>query len=126
VAAEVGWRVDRGKIMRMTEDPSPSEDQPDRATRSGNLRRLATENREATWGDTDGARGVVPGIVSGDVGPKGRISAQLRGLSRRERAAGDVPPGTNVDGTGALMLGVMLAIAFALIVVVVLVGWLLA
>lgn len=104
----------------------PAHDEPvERTTRAGDVRRMADAAREATWGDTDASRSIVPGVLSGDVGPKGRVAAQLRGLSRIERGSGDVPRGTGSSGGGLLVLGVMLLVAVVLLAIVGVLGWLL-
>lgn len=114
----------------MHDDPSTGS-QPDaaeaHARQLGDLQRLAEANATATWGDSDRDRVRVPGILSGDVGPKGKVAAQLRSLSRSERATlGEVPYGTNVPGTGRLVLLPLLAIAVVLALVVALIFWLAA
>jgi hypothetical protein len=114
----------------MDEDPSepsnPSEHQrSDAAARPGDLAQHAKAATDATFEDDEDAKQrMVPGLLSGDVGPKGRISAQLRDLSRTERSSyGEVPRGTMVPGGGRLLLGMMLGFAFALLVLALLIGW---
>ena len=103
----------------------PSLDRRDAAARSGDLARMAEANTEATFGTTDAASSRMPGVISGDVGPKGKTSAQLRALSRSERATyGEVPTGSVSPGGAKLLLLPMLAIAAFLIALVVLLGWL--
>ncbi|MCW2972606.1 MAG: hypothetical protein JWN72_879 [Thermoleophilia bacterium] len=107
--------------------PAPDDAAEAHARQLGDLQRLAAANEEATWGDTERGRIRVPGILSGDVGPKGKVAAQLRSLSRSERAhLGEVPYGTNVPGSGRLVLLPMLAIALVLALVVALIFWLAA
>ncbi len=102
------------------------DDEP-RNPRDTDLERHADDARDSTWDDQEVGRHVIPGVVSGDFGPKGRVAAQLRDLSRRERRSyGQVPRGTtHGDGLRYLLLP-MLGIAALLILVVVLLGWLLA
>lgn len=100
------------------------DDEPSTPDESADLRHAAAANREATWGDGERPAARVPGLLSGDVGPKGRVSAQLRDLSRAERRArGQVPRGAT-GGSGAWLLVPMFAVALVLLGVVVLMGWL--
>lgn len=114
--------VERGMISRM-DDHHHEHDA--REAQHGNLHEQASANRDATWSDTDAPRARIPGVLNGEAGPKGRISAQLRDLSRTERSRyGEVPRGMIVDGTGryvALAIGVVIVVLIALIV---LIGWL--
>lgn len=88
------------------------------------LARLAKQQQEATWGETGAARGAVPGVLSGDVGPKGRVSAQLRSLSREQRGAGSVVPRGTTSGTGGgTLLAAMLLVAVAIFALAGLVAW---
>ena len=105
---------------------STSGDDPDeRTARAGELRRLAAANEEATWGDSERSAIRVPGLISGDVGPKGKVGAQLRALSRAERRnLGEVPSGTVVPGTGRFVLLPLLIIAFVLVLAVAAIIWL--
>jgi hypothetical protein len=104
--------------------PDAGEDPDEHAARVGELRRLAAANEQATWSDSERAKLRVPGVLSGEVGPKGKVSAQLRSLSRAERATlGEVPYGTTVPGTGRLVLLPMLLIALVLLGVVALIFW---
>jgi hypothetical protein len=101
------------------------EDPDEHERQSGELRRLAAANEDATWGDADRSRLRVPGVFSGEVGPKGKVSAQLRSLSRAERGTlGSVPYGTTVPRTGRLVLIPLLLIAAALLALVALLVWL--
>lgn len=107
---------------------APQHERRDAAARAGDLARMAKAAEDATFG-MDGeeapARVIVPGVISGDVGPKGRISADMRALSRSERATyGEVPPGAVTPGSGWILLVPMILIAVLLIAAVVLVGWL--
>ncbi len=119
---------------RSDQPESPEPDEPaehverrDAAARAGDLDRMAREARDATFGETDSAKVRVPGVLSGDLGPKGQVSAQHRELSRAQREArGEVPPGTVASGGSLLVLLPMLLIALALAAVVVLIGWLLS
>lgn len=121
------------------DDEPPSPGEPDAVPRSGageperrdakakaeNLEEHAAATTDATWDDQEVGRHVIPGIVSGDLGPKGRVSAQLRDLSRREKSSyGEVPRGTT-HGEGGLryLLLPMLGIAAALFLVVALMWW---
>ena len=114
------------------DEPDPGEAPPeqgrrDAAARAGDLDRMASEARDATFGEADTGRVRVPGIISGDLGPKGRIAAQHRELSRSQRdRLGEVPPGTVAPRGGLLVLVPLLLVALALVAVVVLLGWLLA
>ena len=93
--------------------------------RASDLQGSANANRDATWGSTDAARGAVPGLISGDLGPKGRVSAQLRDLSRSERQRyGQVPRGTNVPGTGRYLFAMFAVLVLVLLALAVLIGWL--
>ncbi len=101
------------------------DDEP-RNPRDTDLDQHAKAAKDATWSDQEVGRHVIPGVVSGDVGPKGRVSAQLRELSRREKSSyGDVPRGTtHGEGGFRYLLLPMLGIAAVLLLVVVLIGWL--
>lgn len=105
------------------------EDQPpperrDAAARSEELDLLAREAADATWGETGSRRGRVPGVLSGEVGPKGTIGSQLRDLSRAERASGgEVPPGAVDSHGGRLALATMVGLALLLLLVIAVVGW---
>ncbi|MCB0879358.1 MAG: hypothetical protein KDC46_10330 [Thermoleophilia bacterium] len=116
----------------MAEAPEqPRDEQPDErrdaAARSGHLDRMARDAEDATFGESESSRVRVPGVLSGDLGPKGKVSAQMRDMSRSERDRyGEVPPGTVASRGGLLVLLPMLAIALGLIALVVLLGWLLA
>lgn len=112
------------------DDPSqqpssePEHERRDAAARAGDLDAMARANEAATFGDTDEARTIVPGVLSGDLGPKGRVSAQLRDLSRTERSQyGEVPPGAVSPGGGAYLLLPMIIIALVLIALAALVIW---
>lgn len=114
----------------MDEDPSepsqPAEPKrSDPAARADDLARHAAAAADATFEDDEDARQrMVPGVLSGDVGPKGRVSAQLRDLSRKERSSyGEVPRGTMVPGGGRLLLGMMLGFAFVLLLLALFIGW---
>ena len=101
------------------------DDEP-RNPRETELDEHAKAATDATWENQEVGRHVIPGIVSGDLGPKGRVSAQLRDLSRREKSSyGEVPRGTT-HGEGGLryLLLPMLGIAAFLLLVVVFIGWL--
>lgn len=101
-------------------------DEDPRNPRDGELEQHAADAAKATWDDQEVGRHVIPGVVSGDLGPKGRVSAQLRDLSRREKQSyGQVPRGTT-HGEGGMryLLLPMLGIAALLLLVVVLIGWL--
>jgi hypothetical protein len=101
-------------------------DDAPRNPRDTDLDKHAEEVTDATWDDQEVGRHVVPGIVSGDLGPKGRVSAQLRDVSRRERQTyGQVPRGTT-HGQGGLryLLLPMLGMALVLLLVAVLIAWL--
>ncbi|MCW2960700.1 MAG: hypothetical protein JWM90_1087 [Thermoleophilia bacterium] len=100
---------------------------PDHADRVADLDALANENRDATWGETRGGSAWVPGIISGDLGVKGKISAQLREQSRRERQERrSVMPGATTPGSARIVLLPMLAIAAGLVAVIALIVWLVA
>lgn len=95
-----------------------------RSKQRGALHELAEANSEATWGDSEVGTTRVPGVLSGDVGPKGKISAQLRSLSRSERSRmGEVPRGTIVDGTGRYILLAMMLIVAVLVAIVAFIWW---
>lgn len=103
----------------MGKDPQHGEDGRD------DLARMAEEARDATFGETGEGRVVVPGVLSGDVGPKGRIASQHRALSRRERATAlDVPPGSASPGGLAFLLVPMLLLAALVLGAAVLIAWL--
>jgi hypothetical protein len=116
----------------MDEDPSQPSQQPaepersDAAARAGDLAAHAKAAEDATFDDDeDTARRIVPGVFSGDVGPKGRISAQMRDLSRTAQAKyGEVPRGTTTDRGGRYLLGTMLALALGAAALALLIGWL--
>jgi hypothetical protein len=108
-------------------EPDPALDRRDAAARAGDLAKMSEAADDATYGADETGRRIVPGVVSGDVGPKGRVSAQMRSLSRKERATyGEVPRGTVAPGGSLLVLVPMLVIAALIILFVVLVGWLLS
>ncbi|MCW2928970.1 MAG: hypothetical protein JWM86_2938 [Thermoleophilia bacterium] len=105
----------------------PPHERRDAAARAGDLQRMSAEADDATYGSTPEGRTIVPGVLSGDVGPKGTVASQLRSLSRRERSSyGEVPPGSVSPGGFWMLLLPMLAVAALLIGVVVLLGWLLS
>lgn len=116
----------------MDEDPSqpsqqPAEpERPDAAARAGDLARHAAAATDATFDDDEAtSRRIVPGVVSGEVGPKGRISARMRDLSRTANAEyGEVPRGTTSDGGGRYLLATMLALALGALALAALIGWL--
>lgn len=101
------------------------DDEP-RNPRDTDLDQHAEAATDATWENQEVGRHVIPGIVSGDLGPKGRVSAQLRDLSRRERSSyGDVPRGTtHGEGGVRYLLLPMLGIAAFLLLVVAIIVWL--
>lgn len=122
------------------DDESPSPGESDAATPSSgaaeperrdakakaeNLDAIAGANEQATWENQEIGRHVIPGIVSGDLGPKGRVSAQLRDLARREKSSyGEVPRGTTYgDGGFRFVLLPMLGIAVVCLMVVALMWW---
>lgn len=113
----------------MDEDPSepsqPAEPRrSDAAARAEELEEHAGAAADATWGDSLTGRARVPGMLSGDVGPKGKVSAQLRELSRTEGSSyGEVPRGTVAPGGGRYILLMLFVIAFVLLGFVVLLGW---
>lgn len=98
----------------------------DAAARADDLERQARDAADATWGETGSRRARVPGVLTGEIGPKGTVGSQLRDLSRAERARrGEVPPGA-IDGPGGrLALLTMVAIALLLLLGVAALGWLL-
>lgn len=86
---------------------------------------LAEANSEATWGETKSGKTWVPGVISGDLGPKGKVSAQLRGLSRVEREhIGEVPYGMQVEDSGKYVFIAIFSILLVLSAIVALVWWL--
>lgn len=106
------------------DDPSTPE-RTDAAARAGDLARMSREAEEATFGDKDAARARMPGVLSGDLGPKGVVSARHREQSRVDRAArSEVPYGAVEPGGLGFLLLPMIAIALALLAFVVLIGWL--
>jgi hypothetical protein len=110
------------------ESPDQASSEPqerrDAAARSSELDRMARESADATFGRT-GNRPKVPGVISGDLGPKGTVSAQHRELSRTQRdRLGEVPPGTVARGGGRLVLVPMLVAAALLLGIAALIGWL--
>lgn len=110
-----------------TDERAADPSRTDAAARASDLAAMSDAASDATWGEGDAGRNVVPGVLSGDLGPKGRVSAQLRDLSRRERSSyGEVPPGAVQPGGFGLLLLPMLGIALALVALVALVGWLLS
>lgn len=107
------------------------------ADRSGDLSRMASDARDATFGADPGTdagpdrlpggqgRARLPGVITGDLGPKGSVAHDMRALSRRERAGrGEVPSGTVVPGGGRFLLAAMLGIALVLLALAILIGWL--
>lgn len=110
------------------DDPADeaAQERRDAAARPEDLERQARDAADATWGDTGSRRARVPGVLTGEVGPKGTVGSQLRDLSRAERAArSEVPPGA-VDGPGGrLALATMVGIALLLLVGIAALGWLL-
>ncbi|MCW2920418.1 MAG: hypothetical protein JWL76_292 [Thermoleophilia bacterium] len=109
--------------------PDPRVVEPERVdakAKAENLVEHAAAATDATWADKEVGRHVVPGIVSGDLGPKGRVAAQLRDLSRREKSSyGEVPRGTT-HGQGGFryLLLPMLGLAVVLVLIAVAIGWL--
>jgi len=107
-------------------EPTP-EGRREASDHAGDLKRMASDAADATWGDQPTGKVRVPGVLSGDLGPKGDVSSQLRDLSRRERATyGEVPHGSVEPGGARLLLLPMLGIAALLVLLVVLAGWLLS
>jgi len=108
------------------DDPSdPAESQ--RAKRD-DLSAIAREQQDAVWGEEDGARGRgAPGMdaLLGQVGPKGTIDSQLRGITRTQRGADrEVPFGTAVPGTGRYLLLLIVGTIAVVGVLLFLLGWL--
>ena len=110
--------------MHMAGD-GEQDDMPDRDAERGALHEIADVNSDAMWGDTDAGRAWVPGVVSGDLGPKGKVAAQLRHTSRSERRTyGEVPYGVAAPGTGRYVLIGIFGVVAVLIGVVALIFWL--
>lgn len=109
-------------------DAANDEARPERrdaAARSDDLDRQAREAADATWGETGSARARVPGVLTGEVGPKGTVGSQLRDLSRVERITrGEVPPGAVDPQGGRLALLTMLGIALLVLLLAIGLGWL--
>lgn len=104
--------------------PEPIDDDA-HERRVDDLRRSAAANEQATWGDAERNRVRVPGILSGDVGPKGKVAAQLRSVSRAEMIrGGEVPFGTTVPGTGRVVVVAMAGIILGLLLIIGVVVWL--
>lgn len=128
--ADVGTSVVAGTIDPMDgdghSDPIDAVDPHEaREAARGSLHELADASREATFGETGAGKAWVPGVISGDLGPKGKVAAQLRDLSRAERSRlGEVPRGVQADGTGRYVLGAMLLIVIGLSAIVALLVWL--
>lgn len=101
---------------------------PSDSTADDDRRQLAARAEAAeaaTWSSGDEGPGPMPGLLAGEVGPKGHAGARLRELSRTERASwGDVPRGTTSPGTGRYVLGAMLCVAVVLLLAAALIGWL--
>jgi hypothetical protein len=98
-----------------------------RAVERGALSEIADANEDATWGDTDAGKAWVPGVISGDLGPKGKVSAQLRHTARAERSQyGEVPYGAIAPGTGRYLLVAIGAVVLVLVAIVALIFWLAA
>ncbi|MCW2949604.1 MAG: hypothetical protein JWN41_617 [Thermoleophilia bacterium] len=107
-----------------TQTDATGEDPDEHASRVGKLRQMAKANEAATWGDAERAKLRVPGIVSGEVGPKGKVSSQLREQSRVERAtSSEVPFGATTPGSAHLVLLPLLLIAVGLLGAVALLVW---
>lgn len=122
----VGIVAAAGTIGPMDGDEHSELDDPHeaRGAERGSLHELADASREATFGDTGAGKAWVPGVISGDLGPKGKVAAQLRDLSRAERSRlGEVPRGVQSDGTGRYVLGAMALIVVVLVVLVALIVW---
>ena len=106
----------------------PAHEPEDQQSRRADVARLAREHADATWGDeASNSTPRLPGVLSGDLGPKGRVSARMRDLHRSERRRyGDVPRGTFGPGGVRYVLAPLLAFAALVLAVVILVGWLLS
>jgi hypothetical protein len=106
-------------------DPDPVSDF---ATERSDLTAHASAAQDAIWGERerdDDPRHHIPGFISGDMGAKGEVSAQLRDLSRHERDRyGDVPHGSVGPAGAKLILLPMLALAAGLLALAFLIGWL--
>lgn len=97
----------------------------DAAARPEDLDRQAREAADATWGETGSPRARVPGVLTGEIGPKGTVGSQLRDLSRTERARrSEVPPGAVDSRGGRLALLTMIGLALLMIGVATALGWL--
>lgn len=119
------WWV--GTIGHMDRDDAQGMEDPHeaRSVERGSLHELADASRDATYGETGAGRAWVPGVISGDLGPKGKVSAQLRDLSRAERSRlGEVPRGMQAPGTGRYVLGALLLVVAALVGLIALFVWL--
>lgn len=93
---------------------------------------MASEAVEATFSHRENSqkntrtRIRMPGILSGDIGPKGEVSAQHRDLSRTQRRRlGDVPQGGVAPNSALILLAPMLFIVVLLLALAALLGWLL-
>jgi hypothetical protein len=109
-------------------EPAPEYERHDAAAPAADLARRAQAATDATFSEDESTgRTLVPGVISGDVGPKARIAAQHRALSRTERTTyGDVPRGTVVPGGGLLLLVPLVVFALVILAVVFGLGWLLS
>ena len=104
----------------------------DAGSRRGDLARQARQAEDATFAgeEADGAGGGLDripgaGLVTGDLGPKGRIASRHRSLSRRASLdREEVPPGTTTPGTGRYLLATMLLLALGALGLALLIGWL--
>ena len=104
--------------------PPRDDDPSSRREQREDLHRLAAAHEDAVWGRGKGSftRRVgqsVLGLFTGDIGGKGPIAADLRGMSARNRRSGDqVPYGTAADGGGRYIfafIGVVVLAAAALL-----------
>ena len=109
-----------------TDNPIPDEprDLAGDATTRNDLSRVAAAQRDAVWGAIDdrtvGARKGLPfvaRVLTGEIGPKGEITSELRKM-RVGRRAEHIPRGTIVSGGGFLIfltLTIIVGVAVALL-----------
>lgn len=110
--------------------PDSLSDERSATERAADLTTEAQVQNDAIWSSPSARRShrsALLGYITGEVGPKGDVSANLRELSRsqRTRLGADVPHGTTTPGTGRYILAAVAALIALLSGFVAVIAWLL-